>query len=76
MAVFSRLHNFFARVRPIAFFDFAQYTGFVQNRGRKGEPHLKVKNAPLKPEEYFPRLSDRMLPSLLNSYKILEFEGV
>ena len=37
---------------------------------------MKVKNTPLKPEDYFPRLSDRMLPSLLNSYKILEFEGV
>lgn len=37
---------------------------------------MKVENVPLKPEDYFPRLSDRMLPSLLNSYKILEFEGV
>lgn len=36
---------------------------------------MRVVNTPLKPEDYFPRLLDRALPSLLNSYKILEFEG-
>lgn len=37
---------------------------------------MKPLNAPLKPEGYFPRLTDRLLPSLLNSYKIIEVEGV
>lgn len=36
---------------------------------------MKAINAPLKPEDYFPRLFDRVLPSLLNSYKVIEFEG-
>lgn len=37
---------------------------------------MKLKNTPLKSEDYFSRLSDQALPSLLNSYKILEVEGV